>query len=463
MKVGELRDKSILLLGFGQEGIETYRFLRHVFPSKHFGIADRSVEAIRQVAKELQTDNVSFYLGDDYDKTVIDYEVIIKTPGIPLISPALQTAISSGKTITSHTALFLENCPGVVIGITGTKGKSTTTSLIYSILQKAGLDTHLVGNIGNPPLGLLNESGDKTHFVYEMSSFQLENVTGSPHVAVLLNIVPEHLDTYPSFDEYVNAKANITKYQTSNDYLVYNSDYEIPRTIAARTRAQLYPFSTSSVVHCGSFLQNNKILFATGSKEEVILTTEEVPLLGAFNLNNVLAAITVAGILGVYRDKIATGVRSFKALEHRFEFVGQYKGIKFYNASIATVPEATIEHINVLASELDTILLGGHDRGLNFTALARRILQSSIKTLILFPQTGERIWNAIREVSGKSKELPARHFVNDMREAVKIAYQVTQRGKTCLHSPASPSYGIFKNFEERGQMFKSFVRELGAD
>jgi len=461
----ESRDKSILILGLGREGGATFSFLRTLFPQKLLGLADQA--ALGQLSASLQEAiradaHVRLHLGSDYLANLLDYDVIIKSPGIPPTLQPLQQAASAGKLISSQTALFFANCPATIVGVTGTKGKSTTASLIRDVLLAGGREAHLVGNIGQPSLALLSQARAKTIFVCELSSYQLDGLRQSPHIAVLLNIVPEHLDYHGGFARYVEAKQTITRYQSARDYLVYNAASEIPCRIAAATQAQQFPFSLVGPLFPGCFVADSNIMYSSSAGQcEPVVRVEDVPLLGTFNLENVLAAVAVGKLLGVANEAIAEGIRHFQPLEHRLELVGTYRGVTFYNAAIATVPQATIAHLDALGPDVQTVLLGGYDRQLDFSELGVRVAESQIKTLILFPTTGQRIWEAVCRHQRDAAALPRAFFVQDMAEAVRLAYRHTEVGKICLHSPASPSFGLFRDYQERGTLFKNYVQQLG--
>jgi len=445
MTLEDLEQQSILILGFGTEGQATYEFLRKRWPTKPLSIADRRKidEFPDEVATRLQDDPaVMLNFGPKYLDSADGYNctVIIKTPGIPASTEAILRACKTGCKLTSHSQIFLSNYPREkVIGVTGTKGKSTTTALIHHVLTCGGIPAELVGNIGQPPLARIDNVSNDTYFVHEFSSHQLAEIETSPHIAVLLNIVPEHLDYYASFEDYVAAKENITKFQTPDDFLVFAADYPIPTAIANRSKAALKPFGA-----------NDRI--------DEVVPLSEIPLPGKFNIQNVMAAIAAAQLCGVQPPAIREAVRTFQALPHRLESVGTYKGITFYDDSIATVPDATLAALEALGSGVQTLLLGGHERNLDFTQLGEQ-LPPNVKTLILFPPTGVRIWKAI-EMHSKNSVLPETFFVRDMEQAVKIAYQRTEQGKICLLSPASPSFGIFRDYRERGDLFKAFVRKF---
>ena len=498
MKLADLIDKSLLILGLGREGQSTWRYLRAAFPEKTLGLADQvPLEKFEsEVAEKIRSDaHLRLHFGPEYLGSLTEYDVIVKSPGIPGTLPALREAIDrsltvpsaslrtgaarmvrlltraarigeveSRKKITSHTAIFFANCPGRVIGVTGTKGKSTTASLIYAILERASYQTFLVGNIGAPALDLLAQADANTVFVYELSSHQLLDLRQSPPMAVLLNVVPEHLDYYESFDQYVAAKENITRYQAESDALIYDADYEIPREIASRSRARRFAYSLEKRQQPGCFLEEDGIVYCSEQgRQEQVVRVQDVPLLGRFNLGNVAAAVAVGKLVGVSNDRIAEAVRGFQPLEHRLELVGTYGGVTYYNDAIATVPEATMAALDTLGEAVETILLGGMDRHLDFSCLAKRLLRSNIKTVILFPPTGRSIWQAVCEQSSMASALPRHFFVKSMEEAVALAKQHTAKGRICLHSPASASFGLFRDYRHRGTLFKRLVQGNGEE
>jgi UDP-N-acetylmuramoyl-L-alanine---L-glutamate ligase len=434
VKIDDLSAESVVILGFGTEGQATYSFLRDKWPKKPLTIADqRTLEEFpADLAQRLRADPaVTLNFGLRYLESSAD--VIIKTPGIPAAKVR-----KPGCLLTSHSQIFLSNYPhDRIIGVTGTKGKSTTSSLIYHMLQSGGIPAELVGNIGQPPLARIATAAAGSYFVHEFSSHQLAEIESSPHIAVLLNIVPEHLDYYASFEEYIAAKENITRFQDSKDFLIFNPGYAILKSISERTKATLKLFSTS---------------------DDATRSLGPIPLMGKFNLENVMAAVTVASLVGVSSEAIRTAIKTFRPLPHRLEPVGTYNGVTFYDDSIATVPDATLAALDALGAGVQTLILGGHERNLDFTALGAN-LPENVRTVILFPPTGERIWKAI-QANSRTTLLPASVLVTNMEEAVRTAYAKTEKGKICLLSPASPSFGMFKDYRERGESFKTFVREL---
>jgi len=272
----------------------------------------------------------------------------------------------------------------------------------------------------------------------------LAEVEHSPHIAVLLNIVPEHLDYYRDFAAYAAAKENITRFQTQDDYLIFGADHTEPNRIASRSRATAAPFS-----------------MAERAQVEAGIGLESIPLLGAFNHENVLAAIAVARLLKIPSETIRRAITDFRPLPHRLEFVGEFKGIRFYDDSIATVPEAALAAIDAFGSDVATLILGGHERNLDYTSFGKSLLARSVQTLIFFPPTGERMWKAVQSHALVGATLPHAFFVNAMEEAVRLAFENTPTGKVCLLSPAAPSFGMFKDYRDRGDSFKELVRKMG--
>ncbi len=449
----ELRDKKILILGFSREGKATLSFLRKLFPEKILGIADQSaVFHVREKQPIEKEKKIKWHFGKNYLKAIKDYDVIIKSPGIPIHLPEIEKLYQKEKSslvkvaikqkITSQAEIFLNNCPGKIIGITGTKGKGTVASLIYEILKNGGIRTHLIGNIEKPVLRFLTSAAPRDVYVYEISSHQLYKLKKSPYIAVLLNIYPDHLDFFKNFKEYIETKANICRYQKKDDYLIYCSKNKITAKIVQESKAKKIAFD------------RKRYKFLSGLQNKI-------PLLGKVNLENIKAAIAAAKLFSIPEEKIIEAIKSFKPLPHRLEYVGAYQKIKFYNDSIATVPEATIAGLDALGDEVETIFLGGSSKNLDFKNLAKRILKSKIKNLILFSPTGKEILEEISKIK-KSNQLKY-FFIDNMKKGVELAYQHTNPEKICLLSCASASFGLFNDYKERGKMFKKWVRKLGSN
>lgn len=418
-----LNNKKILILGFGREGKSAYNFIKENVTNYELGIADKNEIII--------DDDVKTYIGDNYLDSVKDYEVVIKSPGI-----IIKNYISDEdkKKITSLTDLFLRYCPNKIIGVTGTKGKSTTSSLIYHILKENNYDTYLIGNIGVPCFNVIDLIKDNTILVYELSCHQLEFVKASPNISVLLNLYEEHLDHYNSINDYVKAKQNIYKYQSKDDYLIYGD---------------VFKYMSDDDINN---IESNKININEYNK--VSYDEIETSLIGDHNKKNIITAIIATSLVGVSKNDALNAVKSFKGLEHRLEYVGTYNNIKFYNDSIATAQEAVISAVNAL-KDVNTIIIGGMDRGLDYNSLVNYLIKSDVKNILLLPDTNMPIKSLFdRHMHNKNIIL-----VNDMKDAVETAYNVTDKNKTCLLSPAAASYGFYLNFEERGKDFKELVKQ----
>jgi len=442
-------NRSVLILGFGREGRSTYKLLRQIFPKLEICISDRNLEVSKE--KKLQDDAyLSWVLGEGHMKAIPLYELVFKTPGISLSDyqkPANQE-------ISSQTDLFLRLFSKQVIGVTGTKGKSTTVSLIYHLLKETGKESILVGNIGLPALEIIDKINTDTVIVYELSSHQLEYCRNSPHIAVFLNIFEEHLDHYISFLAYQLAKVSITKYQLSDDVFIYNNDDLILRNRVkdCSTKATKIAFGLMRSNASSHLIERG---FVLNSGMAINVDFAKNPLVGKHNLLNILAAFNACEVLGLSAQELSNGLYSFKPLSHRLEFVGIYNGVKFVNDSIATIPEATTRAIESY-DDVDTLILGGFNRCIDYSLLIEYLHVKEIPNLIMLGEVGNILHEQLKEVNCISNIFMAK----DMDEVVRFAFQYTAKGKTCLLSPAASSYDSFKNFEDRGDQYKKKVQEL---
>jgi UDP-N-acetylmuramoylalanine--D-glutamate ligase len=432
MELEELKNKKILVVGSGIEGNAVFRYLKKHLPDSVIDVVD-------------QKD------GSTYLNKQKEYDLAIKSPGVKseLINIPYTTA----------TNIFLANAKGKVIGITGTKGKSTTTTLIFEMLKKQGLDVYLGGNIGQSPLDFMDTLSDQSWTVLEMSSYQLQDAKNSPHIAVLLMIVPEHLDYHLTFEDYASAKRNILRFQTPEDFAVINRDYPVSNESDILTPGKIFHVSRErEAAEEGSFVRDGKVWLRIAGGEVDVINTKDILLSGKHNLENVCAAVIAATLADVSILNIQHVLKTFKGLEHRLEFVREVGSIRFFNDSLATIPQATIEALDAL-EEVETLIAGGFDRGLDYKDLGTKIADCGVRNLILFPITGEKIWQAVCDAT---KNLPERFDVTTMQQAVRIAFAETTPGKICLMSPASASFNLFKNYKERGEQFKKEVGLLQA-
>ncbi len=461
----ELANKKILILGLGREGLTTYQFLRTLFPKKTFALADQLTQ--KKLSPEFQKiikadHQLKLHLGQTYLKNLSAYELIIVSPGIPLFKLSRQN--QDEEKFSSQTKLFFNYCPGVIIGVTGTKGKGTTASLIYEILKTASKtklrrkinQVYLAGNIGTPMLPLLPKIRPGNLVILELSSHQLEGLKKSPPVAVFLNLFPEHLDRFRSLKAYFMAKTNLIKFQTAKDYLVYNAGDRRVANLIKNSPAKKLSFSLTDK-NADLYPQNGYLYF----HHSPIISLSLIPLIGRFNWQNVMAAIGVAKIFKVSNQIIKQALKNFKPLPHRLELVGTFKGITFYNDSQATNPKATIAALQSL-TPVSTLICGGYDRGgVSYEALGKTIANNkNLKNLILFPPTGKKILAGAKKKATASKTLPSYFFVQKMKTAVQLAYEKSPAGTICLLSPGSASFGFFKDYADRGNQFKFWVKQL---
>lgn len=354
--------------------------------------------------------------------------------------------------IKSQLELLLEFFDVYTIGITGTKGKSTTSSLIYQILKNQDTDCMLLGNIGTPVFEHIDEIKEKMILVLEMSSHQLEYMEQSTNIAILLNIYEEHLDHYESLEKYADAKCNIFKYQSEKDYFLYSEDNELLKKQLQKheIKGKMYKISIEDTKEeeNKTVLRENKVYL---NKKEIYNALGERNLLGRYNLSNIMFALTVSEILKLDLQKTIETINKFEPLPHRIEKVGEYGGILFYNDSIATIPEATINSVEAL-EKVNTLIIGGMDRGVNFDKFVEYLNNSKIEHLICMPATGHTIGKRITNNDMKV------YMVETLEEAVKKAKEETKRHTICLLSPAAASYGFFKNFIEKGNRYKDLVK-----
>lgn len=428
-----LSDKKILILGFGREGQSTFRLLRQEYPDKLISIAD-----IKTLEKPDEKTNI--ISGEKYLDNVCDFDYIIKTPGIPFGNELLE-AKKKGLEITSQTKIFFEKCEGKIIGVTGTKGKSTTSTLIYQILKKANLKAYLVGNIENPSLETLTIRSNKDAiFVYELSSHQLADLDKSPQIAVVLNVGVDHLDWHGDRDAYISAKKNIVGHQTKDDIAVLNSDDQIAKSFAEVTKAKIVYFSKSSLED-----KFKKRFF----------------LRGEHNLENIAAVVAVARILKIEDEIVLQILSTFKGLEHRLEWVREINGVTFYNDSASTNQTSLKAAISSFDEPI-TLIMGGYERGINYDELGGVITKAKqMKKVIIIGQIGPKIIKSLNQAKFRGAIINLKQ--KPMAKIVQNAFRNTPKGGIVLLSPAAASFDMFTNYKDRGNQFKKAVRELSYE
>ncbi len=448
-------NKKILILGFGMEGYSTYSLIRRHLPNQMLYISDANPNAWDKYEDVLKDNNIQILPQEEYLKDLEKFDVIMKTPGLSFKDIDTSKFIDKIK---SQIELFLEFVDVFTIGVTGTKGKSTTSSLIYDIISKQREDVHLLGNIGVPLFDEIDRLTNNSIVVLELSSHQLEFVQVAPNIAILLNLFEEHLDHYKSYEHYINAKLNICKYQKENDYFLYSIDNECLKEHVQKIgdlKQNVYEISfngSSKLCSKDSLIVRDGDKVVTENGEILYTDSSERKILGDHNFSNIMFAMTVAKIMNLDLAKAAKDVYEFKPLPHRMEFVGEIDGVKYYNDSIATIPASTINVIETLKN-VNTLIIGGKDRGIDYTEFAEFLGKTEIEHLMCLPDTG---WKIADMVVNENME---KYIVHNMEEAVRFAKELTKKGTICLLSPAASSYGFFKNFKERGNLFKKLVLE----
>jgi len=435
-----LENKKIVILGFGKEGKSTYEYLRKYFPNMPLVIMDQNHANISLDDIFVKIINVDFGVLKDYD-------LIFKSPGVSLKDIDITDFRDK---ITSQLEFFLETTKGYTIGITGSKGKSTTSSLIYQMINDQGYKSFLVGNIGNPIFDVIDNIDEDTYVVIEMSSHQLEFVKKSPNIALLLNLFPEHLDHYRSLDAYYKAKLNIANYQNKEDYFIYSTDNEdLAKYLSyVNGNSVRHDLNLEKKDSSYAYIKDDYIVV---DDEKVFDTNMEIKLKGIHNLKDIMFALSVASLLNLEYDKCVRTIEKFEPLSHRMEKVGTYNGITFYNDSIATIPQAAQNAVKALGN-VNTLIIGGMDRGIDYDGFIQFLKDCDVENIICMPDTGYKI----REFIKDDKKT---YLAKDIETAVDIAKKVTKKDMICLLSPAASSYGFYKNFEERGDRFKEHVKK----
>lgn len=467
MNIEDLQGKLVAVLGYGQEGkaVTNYLIEHGLSPVLFDQKPWEEWEEDEQI--EIKALGLNFIFGPDCFKELTGFSVAFRSPGIRLDNINLIGWIKKGLIITSQTKWFFEHCPSKIIGVTGTKGKGTTCSLIYEILKyRRPVYTHkatkkyqrasiyLTGNIGKAqPLEFLDDLVSNDYVVYELSSFQLQDLTQSPQIAVVLMVTQEHLDYHKNIEEYIEAKSSITKFQTPKDAAVINADYKLSMQIGKLSKGGKLFFSRTREVTQGVHALNGSIWLdeLEGLVAISILKTLELQLKGEHNLENVCAAIATAKLVGVDDLTIREAVINFKGLEHRLEFVTEKQGIKFYNDSFSTTPETAIAAVNAFTEPLITIL-GGSSKNSDFTQLGKTIAaKKNIKSVILVGVEGGKIKSSIEEAGGNNINFQKAENMEEIFNQIK---SIAQKGDVVLLSPACASFGMFENYVDRGNQFK---------
>ena len=395
--------------------------------------------------------------GKTYLSKLHGFDLILRSPSCLPTIPELQEEAERGAIVTTEVELLMKMCPCQIIGVTGSDGKTTTTTLIYEILKKARYNCYVGGNIGIPLFTKLNEILPDDKVVLELSSFQLMGMEISPDISVITNITPNHLNVHKDFEEYIEAKKNIFKYQDRDGILILNYDNEITRNCAAETKGKVIFFSSKEKLDNGYIVEGDVIKECDDKLRKHIVSSKELIIRGRHNYENICSAIAATKTLVDLQTAIDV-IKSFPGVEHRIEFVKEINGVKWYNDSASSTPSRTISGLNSFNEEI-VLIAGGADKNLDYTPIAKPIL-SKVKTLILMGQTAGKIFDSVKEEQERENKEINIYMVNSLSQSVILAKRYATPGQVVLFSPASTSFDMFKNMYDRGQKFKDIVNKM---
>ena len=446
----ELNGKRALVVGLGKSGVASALFMKA--HGARVTVSDtKSGDELRNEIPVLLDHGITVETGGHGDRTFRGQDLIVVSPGVPVDAPPLVQARSLGETVIGEIELAAQFLPGPVIAITGSNGKTTTTTLTGEIIAAGKFPVLVGGNIGTPAISLAERAKPDTVIVLEVSSFQLETIqTFRPKVAVVLNVTPDHLDRHRTFEVYVDAKARIFENQQGSDFAVLNADDPTCLAMAKRTKAQVFWFSRQKEVERGAWVRNGNIVFRDEAGQPEILQVSEIPLKGAHNLENVLAAVCAGALMGCVPEKIRQAVHDFKAVEHRLEFVATVAGVDYYNDSKATNVDATIKALESFPANIH-LILGGKDKGSDYTVL-NDLIRQRVKRIYTIGAAAAKIESQVKGAEVVHAET--------LENAIRKAHATAKSGDVVLLAPACASFDQFKSYEHRGKMFKEIVRGL---
>jgi UDP-N-acetylmuramoylalanine--D-glutamate ligase len=447
----DVNNKRVLVVGLGKSGVASALFLKK--RGARVTVSDsKPQEQLGEEIPILLDHGIIVETGGHGERTFHGQDLIVVSPGVPADSPSLVQARTLGEPVIGEIELAAQFLPQNIVAITGSNGKTTTTTLTGEIIAAGGYPTHVGGNIGTPAISLVDAAQADSVIVLEISSFQLETIqTFRPKVAVVLNVTPDHLDRHRTFETYVDAKARIFENQQADDFTVLNADDPVCVGLAARTRAQVFWFSRKKEVQRGASLRDGRILFRDSARQHEIMLASEIPLKGAHNLENTLAAICAGALMKCAPERIRAAVRNFKAVEHRLEYVATIRGVEYYNDSKATNVDATIKALDSFPTNIH-LILGGKDKGSDYTVL-NDLLRERVKRVYT-------IGAAAGKIESQIKDAAEIDHAGSLDNAVKRASVNAQPGDVVLLAPACASFDQFRNYEHRGKVFKELVQRL---
>ncbi|MBI4091623.1 MAG: UDP-N-acetylmuramoyl-L-alanine--D-glutamate ligase [Candidatus Levybacteria bacterium] len=452
----DFKNKNVAVLGFGAEGASAVNFmLGHKARVSVFDVRSEDKFDREQIGR-LKEKGVEFRF-DKYPESFSGFDYVVRSPGIRPLSQVFEKIKKEAITVTSATKIFFDLCPSPIIGVTGTKGKGTTSTLIYEMLKKQGHDVYLGGNIGLSPLEFLSSLKSDSWVVLELSSFQLQDLTKSPKIAVVLMVTSEHLDYHRDVPEYVDAKRNILRFQSRSDFAILNRDYPASNESDIHTEAQIYNVSRERGAERGCYVREGFVVIKPDGAEINVIPTADILLPGKHNFENACAATMAAYLAGVEIPNIATVLKEFKGLEHRLELVRVFGGVRYYDDSFSTIPETAIAAIEAF-EDPEILILGGSSKNSDFTELGRVIREArNIKAIIGIGEEWPRILAELKAESAKFKVVEG---CANMEEIVRAARELAEVGDVVILSPACASFDMFPNYKERGNQFKEEVSKL---
>lgn len=452
-----IREKRVAVIGLGVSNLPLIDYFYSLGANAAF-FDKRSIDKLdNEIIEKIHKYNFDLFLGEDNLKNLQGFSIIFRSPSCRPDTPEIVAEVQKGAVLTSEIEMLMQTCPGTIIGITGSDGKTTTTSLIYNIIKQSGRNCYLGGNIGFPLFTKVNQMTPEDVVVLELSSFQLMDMQISPHIAVITNISPNHLDIHKSYEEYIDSKKNIFKSQNSNDILILNYDNDITRQLKQEAKGKVVYFSRKEKLDDGIIYDCEKIKECKDKVRRHILSVKDINLRGVHNYENICAAIAATSSL-VEPEIQAKAIQEFKGVEHRLEFVREINGVKWYNDSIGTSPTRTIAGLNSFSEKI-VLIAGGYDKHLDYTPIAKPIVDN-VSKLILMGATAPKIEEAVKiSLEMQNKQMPIYHC-STLKETVQKAYEIANSNEIVLFSPASASFDLFKNFEDRGNQFKNLVNQL---
>jgi len=450
----EINNKRVLVVGLGKSGVASALFLKA--RGARVTVSDAKPEdELGEEIPALLDHGIAVETGGHGERTFRGQDLIVVSPGVPIDSPPLVQARTLGETVIGETELAAQFLPGRIVAITGSNGKTTTTTLAGEIVAAGGYPTVVGGNIGTPAISLVERATPETIVVLEVSSFQLETIhTFRPRIAVVLNVTPDHLDRHRTFAAYTDAKARIFENQQAEDFTILNADDPTCVRLASRTRAPVFWFSRKKEVKQGAYVHDGRVFSRDASGQREIMLVSEIPLKGAHNVENVLAAVCVGALMRCEPERIRKTIRDFRAVEHRLEYVATIRGVEYYNDSKATNVDATIKALESFPANVH-LILGGKDKGSDYTVL-NDLLRQRVKRVYTIGAAAGKIESQIK---GTVEIVHA----ETLEAAVERAAAAAQPGDIVLLAPACASFDQFQNYEHRGRVFKEVVSGLAAE